>query len=35
MADDFFETAEEEDFEADRLGNSGHGEIVTCMAGWG
>jgi hypothetical protein len=34
VADDFFEATEEEDFEGDRLGNGGHGEIVTCMAGW-
>jgi hypothetical protein len=34
VADDFFQTAEEEDFEANGLGNGGHGEIVTCMAGW-
>ena len=34
-ANDFFQTAEEEDFETKRLGNGGHREIVTCMGGWG
>jgi hypothetical protein len=34
VADDFFEATEEEDFEGDRLGNGGHGGIVTCMARW-
>ena len=32
VTDDFFQAAEEEDFETNRLGNGGHGEIVTCAA---
>jgi hypothetical protein len=35
VAEDFLEAAEEEDFEADGLGDSGHGGIVTRAAGRG
>ncbi len=35
VAGDFFEAAEEEDFDANGLGDGGHGGIVTRSEGWG